>query len=366
MKKISALIFLFAGLSLVAQNSRRNYYSFDASYFYGTIAEHNADIAHLITGHPQAFILGFNKKSFGFKDWEKRYNYPDVGVSFTYQDMKEPALGENYGLYVHMNYYLLKRSLMLRIGQGLAYAGNPYHPDDNFRNNAYGSRLLSTTYLMANLKKENIIKGFGLQAGLSVIHYSNADFKSPNTSTNTIGLNLGMNYVLDHTNLPAYIPKLPGEKYTETIHLNLVLRSGVNTMGVIGSKKYPFLTFSAFADKVINHKSTLQAGTELFLSKAMAERIRYQSIAFPSGDTSGDEDSKRLGVFVGHQLVFDKLSVITQLGYYVYFPYEHYVGQLYNRIGLQRKLTEKLWASVSVRSHWANAEAVEFSIGYRL
>ena len=136
MKKFTALVFLFVGLSLAAQDSGRNYYSFDASYFYGTIAEHNTDIAHLITGHPQALILGFNKKSFGFKDWEKRYNYPDVGVSFTYQDMKESALGENYGLYVHMNFYLLMGSLIFRLVQGLAYAGNPNHPDVNFSNYA--------------------------------------------------------------------------------------------------------------------------------------------------------------------------------------------------------------------------------------
>ncbi|MGY5849968.1 acyloxyacyl hydrolase [Salegentibacter sp. F14] len=366
MKKLTALIFFFTGLSLVAQETKRNYYSFDASYFIGTILEHNTDIAHLITDHPEAVILGFNKKSFGFKDWEKRYNYPDVGVSFTYQDMKETALGENYGLYAHMNFYLLKRNLMFRIGQGLAYSANPYHADKNFRNNAYGSRILSTTYLMANLKKENIVEGLGFQAGLAVIHYSNADFKSPNTSTNTMGLNLGLNYVFDHQNLPDYIPKKSSEKYTEPLHFNFVLRGGVNTMGVIGSKQYPFLTFSTYADKVLNPKSTLQAGAELFLSKAMAERIRYQSIAFPSGDTTGEEDSKRVGGFVGHQLVFDKLSVITHLGYYFYYPYEHYVGRLYNRIGLQRVLNEKLWASVTVRSHWANAEAVELSIGYRL
>lgn len=363
MKKFIALILLFSGFNLLAQSE--NYFSADASYFYGSIIEHNPHIAHLRTGQPNGLILGFNKKSFGFKDWETRYNYPDVGVSFTYQDMKDSALGENYGMYVHMNFYLVKRLLMFRIGQGLAYAGNPYHPDDNYRNNAYGSRLLSSTYLMANLKKENIFAGLGLQGGISIIHYSNADFKSPNTSTNTLSFNLGLNYDLNQGNLPGYVPKRK-EKYTEPIHLNLVLRGGVNTMGIIGSPQYPFLTFSAYADKVLNHKSTLQAGGELFLSKAMAERIRYQAIAFPQGDTSGDEDSKRVGLFVGHQLTFDKLSVITHLGYYVYFPYEHYVNQIYNRIGLQRKITDDLWASLTVRSHWANAEAVELSIGYRL
>lgn len=256
---------------------------------------------------------------------------------------------------------------MFRIGQGLAYASNPYHPEDNYINNAFGSTILSSTMLMANYNKLNIYKGFGIQAGVSVLHYSNADFTSPNNSLNSFTFNLGLNYLLEYENVPDFFPKDPAEKkYTEPLHLNFAVRGGINTTGIIGSKKYPFYTFSAFADKVINKKSTLQAGTEIYFSKALEEFIYYQSVAYPVGKTEGDEDAKRVGVFVGHQLTFNQLSVITQLGYYAYFPYDNYVERVYNRIGLQRRISDQWMASVTVRSHAANAEAVEFSLGYRL
>ena len=145
-----------------------------------------------------------------------------------------------------------------------------------------------------------------------------------------------------------------------------MVRGGVNTIGIIGSESYPFLTLSAYADKRINTKSTLQAGAEFFLSRAMEEFIYYQSVTFPYGETEGDEDSKRVGIFLGHQLTFRKLSLITHLGYYAYYPYDNYVDRLYNRVGLQRPIYKKLFGSVTVRSHGFNAEAVEFSIGYRL
>ncbi len=361
-----ALLFVFS-TAAYAQEEIKKYYAFDANYFYGSIMEHNPDIAHLITGHPTGVILSFNRKTYGLEAWESRYNYPDFGYSFTYQDMKNPYLGENYGLYAHFNFYFLKRILMFRIGQGMAYATNPYNSDSNYINNAYGSRLLSSTYLMGNLNRQNIYKGLGVQAGISVIHYSNADFKSPNNSTNTFTFNLGLNYHLDYENIPEYVEKDPKEKkYTEPIHYNFVLRGGVNTTGVIGSKQYPFLTITGFADKVINKKSTLQAGAELFFSKALEEFIYFQSVAFPQGITGGDEDAKRVGVFIGHQLTFNKMSLVTQVGYYAYYPYDNYVERLYNRLGLRRKINEHWWASATVRSHAANAEAVEFSIGYRL
>ena len=42
-------------------------HEFDLNYFYGNILEHNKDIGHLITGHPQGFIFSYNQKTFGEK-----------------------------------------------------------------------------------------------------------------------------------------------------------------------------------------------------------------------------------------------------------------------------------------------------------
>lgn len=364
MKKLLLCVFLFSGSWLFAQEDR--HFSVEANYFYGNIVEHNPGISHLITHYPEGILLSFNKKTYGKHAWERRYNYPDLGLTFTYQDMKNPYLGENYGLYAHMGFYFFKRHFLLKVGQGLAYATNPYDPDTNYQNNAYGSPVLSTTYLSGNFLVEELLEGVGLQAGVSLIHYSNADFRSPNSSTNTVAFNVGLNYQLNGEEEISYVPKDPKEKYTEPFHYNLVLRSGMNSARIIGTGSLPFLTLSAYADKRLSRKSTLQAGTELFLSRAMEEYIRYHSVAFPQGGTSGEEDAKRVGVFAGHQLTFHKTSVITQLGYYLYYPYERFVNQVYNRIGLQRELYKDLFASVTVRSHGANAEAVEFSIGYRL
>lgn len=367
MKRIAPfLLFLCSFISLAQEEKPKKYFSVDANYFYGSILEHNPDIAHLITGHPNGFFLSLNQKTYGLKKWESRYNYPDFGYSFIYQDMKNTNLGENYSLYGHFSFYFLQRLLMFRIGQGIAYATNPYDPDTNFINNAYGTRFLSSTYLVGNIHKENIVDGLGLNAGVTIIHYSNADTGSPNHSTNTFTFNVGVNYLLDHKDHPDYIPGGDEQKYTEPVHYNFTVRSGFNTTGVVGSPKLPFLTLSAYADKVLNHKSTLQAGAELFFSRSMEEFINYQSIAFPQKGTTGEEDAKRIGLFVGHKLTFNKMSVISHLGLYAYYPYTDYVEQLYNRMGLQREITEDWWASVTVRSHGANAEAVEFSIGYRL
>lgn len=356
---------LILAVSLSFSQEDKNIPTLEANYFYGTILEHNPDIAHLITNHPTGFILSYNKKTYGFNAWESRYNYPDWGFSFIYQDLKNQYLGENYSLYAHYNFYFFKRNLMFRIGQGLAYASNPYDKVKNFRNNAYGSDILSTTYVMFNYKKEAIFKGFGLQAGVSIIHYSNANFRAPNNSTNTFAFNVGANYMLDYDKQPDYIPSTEDRKFTEKIKYNVVFRSGINESDIVDSGQYPFYIVSAYADKRLNRKSAVQVGADVFVSKFLKELIYFYSVAYPERNIDADTDYKRVGIFVGHELFINKMSFITQLGYYVYYPYD-FEGRVYNRIGLKRYFGDKYFGAITLKSHGAKAEAVEFGVGVRL
>ena len=82
--------------------------------------------------------------------------------------------------------------------------------------------------------------------------------------------------------------------------------------------------------------------------------IRYQSIAFPENNVQTDDDFKRVGVFVGHELFINKMSVTAQLGYYVYYPFD-FEGRMYNRVGLKRYFGDRLFAEVTLKSHGAKA-----------
>ena len=358
------LLFLFSVGFCFSQNGEvRNSYSFDASAYYGSIILHNPDISHLISEHPAGLILGYNRKTFGREDWQQWYNYPDLGASYIYQDTKNPVLGKTHGLYAHFNFYFFKRNLQFRIGQGVAYATNPYDRDINFRNNAYGSRLLSTTFMMFNYQKENIFRNLGFIAGLSIIHYSNANVRAPNTSTNTVAFNAGLVYTLERGD-SEYI-KREKQKITEPIRYNLIFRTGINESDNIGHGQYPFYIFSGYADKRLGRKSSIQLGTDVFFSNFLKELIRFQSIAFPENNIDADTDFKRVGIFVGHELFINRLSIGTQLGYYVYYPFD-FEGRLYNRFSLKRYFGKKIFGVVSLKSHGAAAEAVEFGVGVRL
>jgi hypothetical protein len=122
---------------------------------------------------------------------------------------------------------------------------------------------------------------------------------------------------------------------------------------------------SAYADKRLNRKSAIQLGTDVFFSNFLKKHIEYKLVAFPEDNVSGDEDYKRVGAFVGHELFISKTSLVTQLGYYVYYPFD-FEGRVYSRVGLKRYFGDKIFGALTLKSHGAKAEAVEFGVGIRL
>ena len=93
MKYFFAYLFCLSFCIVFSQEKKPTSTSFDVNYFSGNIALHNDDILHLIKGHPEGFILSWNKKTFGEEAWQQRYNYPDYGLSLSYQDLKNDVLG---------------------------------------------------------------------------------------------------------------------------------------------------------------------------------------------------------------------------------------------------------------------------------
>ncbi len=358
-----SVLFLFLALSGFVTAQKHSSY-IDVNNFKGNIALHNPDILHLIQGHPSGVIISWNKKTFGEKDWQQYYNYPDYGVSFVYQDLKNEILGDNLGLLAHYNFYLLNRQLIFRVGTGLTYNTNPYDRETNPRNIAFGSKLLSNTYIMLNYKKERLFDRLGIQAGASIMHYSNANVREPNTSANTVVLNLGFLYNLNKKD-PDYIKTVTKEKYTEPIKYNFVFRTGINQSDLIGSEQFPFYILSAYADKRLNRKSAVHIGAEMFFSLFLKEYINYRAIAFADEADLADSDYKRAGVFIGHELFIHKLSIISQAGYYAYYPYD-FQGRTYFRLGLKHYFKNKWFAAVTVKTHAAKAESAALGIGIRL
>jgi hypothetical protein len=359
------LLFLFFSFGFLSAQNSEDTNSFEIDFLAGNILNHAPDISHLITGHPDGIFATFSKKTHGNKPWQKLYNYPDYGFYFLYQDFKNEFLGSNYALGAHYNFYFLKRNLNFRFASGIAYTTNPHNNVTNSKNGAFGSKLMGNMNMFLNYKKENIIDNIGFQVGIAFTHFSNGRIKSPNSGINTYGINLGLNYNFEEKNRINSDTTSLSLKFKEPIKFNFVLRTGINESPIIGSGQHAFYHVSIYADKRVDRKSAIQFGTELFLSNFYKDFIKYQSVAYPNKNLDPNTDYKRVGVFVGHELFINRISLETQIGYYIYQPYKFDIP-FYDRIGMKYYFGNKVFTGISLKTHAFLAESMELVLGIRL
>jgi len=366
MKKHLLILMLFC--SFLTFGQQKSTY-IQADYIYGNIIAHNPDATAFLQGHPTGFILSYNKRSFGEEKWQEHFNYPDFGYSIGYYDYHSEILGKLYAIYGHYNFYLLnhqyKNQLVLRAGIGLAYNTHPYNKVTNNKNTAFGTYLNSSTYFKLNYQRENLIENLGLNTGLTFVHASNSNIKSPNSGVNLWAFTLGLNYNLaPNTNRIKYIPSSESKIFTEPIKLNIAVRGGINESEIIGSGQRAFFVASVYADKRVSRISAIQFGADLYISPMLKDYYNL-SLTIPHINLKETNSFSRIGLFIGHELFINKLSVETQLGYYVKYPFE-YEAQYYETLGLKRYINSKWFATVRLKAHAANAETVEFGVGIRL
>lgn len=360
-------VFLFF-ISIIGYSQNKHSY-FQADYFYGNILKGGPDTTIFFEGHPTGVFASYNIKTTGTENWQGHYNFPDAGISFGYQDYKSKVLGELYSVYGHYNFYLLKRTsvnqLILRTGIGLAYSTNPYNKETNNKNTAFGTTINSSSYFKLYYQRNYILGNLGITAGLTFVHASNSNVKSPNSGVNIWAATAGINYNLDAKESDiTFTPPKDTLKVTEPIKINLAVRGGINESPIIGSGMKPFFVASAYVDKRISRKSAFQLGADLYLSPMLKDYYEL-NLTIPHTNLKETDSFYRVGMFFGYELFINKLSVECQLGYYVRYPFE-FEGRVYETLSLKRYINDKWFASIRLKAHVANAETVEFGIGIRL
>lgn len=364
MKKITFLLLFVFTIAFSQENKET--IAVEVNFLRGNVLPHTPDLYSLVNGHPEGVMISFLKKTHGDEEWQQVYNYPDYGCYFLYQDFKSEPLGHNFSAGALYNFYFLNRKVQLKLSQGVAYTSHPYDQVNNNKNKAFGTEFMANTNIGLSYINERLFSNIGLTAGILFSHYSNGRIKSPNSGINTYLLNLGLNYNFGdkvenkHDTLQG---KVAYKK--EPIHLNVVFRTGINESPIIRSGQKPFYHIGFYADKRLNRKSALQLGADLFLTTTFKEFIRYTSIAYPEKNLDPNTDYKRVGIFVGHELFVNRISLEAQVGYYVYQPFKYDIP-IYDRVGMKYYVTKKIAVGFTIKTHIFLAEALEFGVGYKI
>lgn len=373
MKTFLFLLFSVYAVALFGQKETLLHSSVQFEYINGSVIKHKNKIAHLAISRPEGFALNWNQKTGPENKNLSNFNFPDLGYSFIYQDFKNPILGQTFALQLNYSFYFSKRSsknlVYLKLGQGIAYNTRPFDLESNNKNIAFGSHLLANTTVNINYKRKQILKAFDANIGLMISHYSNGLIKAPNIGLNLLSINTGVSYNFDHAtpiDYNATSTQQIDQITDKPVAFNLLFRGGVNSVAPLVGRQFPFYVGTLFADKRLSYKSIVQVGSEIFISNFLKELIKYNAAASPEryGEDSSI-DYKRVSLFLGHELDLKNISIITQLGIYIYNPYK-YKSAYYERVGLKKYFAKKWFAEATIKAHMFLAESIELGIGFKL
>jgi hypothetical protein len=185
----------------------------------------------------------------------------------------------------------------------------------------------------------------------------------PNLGINVLSAGIGLRYQLQEKNASVNGVAID----TAQRALPKDWRIQVATFGGVHSKMppyrrklYPQISFQCGVVKQISQRHILSIGLEGNYSQALKTEVKNR---VQKGDLTSEVDFKQAGITIGHELLFDKISIITQIGGYVYQPFKYHFP-LYQRYGFRYYATQHLAIHLTLKTHLGVADCNEFGLAY--
>jgi hypothetical protein len=332
------------------------------AYVQGSIIlAHTYAIRHLVASHPTGFELNFQRQTTGSAPWHGWYKYPKVGVALTYYDFHNPVLGYVWSASPYISKSFSrgpKHDFCFRLGAGLAYLTNPYNQDTNHKNTIASSALNATLQFRFEYDYA-LTPHLGLLAGVGLNHYSNGATTKPNFGVNLPSVVLGLNYH-EQRQAPQANANAPAPAELGHNFFNFSTSLGFKQRTEGDRHKYLVNSVTAAVGRRVNRKSNLLAGVEGFYDRSLQAQLEDTTRAGLK-----QPDVKKVGAFVGHELLFGRLAFVSHLGFYVYNPYKSNKFY-YERLGLKYHVTDRFWGALDLKVHRGAADVVELKIGTTL
>jgi hypothetical protein len=332
-------------------------YNVNAKWNYGFIMRHNSDVAHLANQRPYLFEIDVYKQTEGSRPWHQIHHFPNIGYSLNYvvMDPVKP-LGNMVSLVIYMAKTICRfktSRLELRIGLGPGYAEKRFDLHYNYKNNMISSRFSFCLSGRINYVLP-IGNNFNVNMGVGIIHFSNGSIKLPNQGINIPGIHLGIGFQKAPV-FPVRSDTLPF--FRKETCVNIMYAVGFKEEYPIQGPKILNTSLSVYLNRKVNRKSGIVLGMDLFYDPSIQRFLNDYRISLVK--------KHKAGITAGHELFFGRLSLLTQLGIYIYDPY-HLKSAVYQRYGLKYYCHKSFFLQLTMKSHFGSVDFVEWGTGLNL
>jgi hypothetical protein len=344
---------LFHVFGLFAQDYDIDY---EVKTKYGFLIAHRPIMSHMPKEFTKCLEFNLLFQTKGTKSWHQEMNQPKFGFSFvaTSAGNKE-LLGNLYGSYAFLQFPVLGKKhnfLYGKIGTGLGFASKVFDQQNNPKNIALSSHV--NALINFGLFYQHNFKKSHLNLGLDLTHLSNGASKMPNLGVNLPYFTLAYGRNFRETTKSEF--KEASKLKSDWSYLFVGI-GGFKETYPTGGKKYPVIAGSFFAQKLFSHKVGYETGLDFIYKPSINT---YKPIIYKA-----NESFLQMAIYNGYLMTLDKLQIVVGLG--IYLKDEFLADDFfYNRVGFRYYFKENFFANLTLKSHWAKADYVEYGIGIRL
>lgn len=375
MQKLNKLtFFLLVGLLANSPFSSfaQGFTDLQLSLHKGTIFAH-AESVDYISGNTLMAQVDLLSRTKGHKAWQKAYGFPTWGVGLMYLDFGNSWLKQGVSVVTFLEPKIIRTNkfeMSYRVGFGASFVTNPYDSISNPQNIMHGSNINFTMQGMINLSYKLSEKAT-LNGGVGITHFSNGAFKKPNKGSNVNAFSLGMTYNLKQPQSSFHPKEIePSDELVyDTKGLDWYVSFGFGVKEnnppegePYSGEKHGVYLAQIYAGKRLNYKSNLLFGINLIDNRSVKFKREEAQADGMNLDSKG---YKRIAIVVGHELTISKVALLTQLGYYAYNPYSYVDKSVFQRYGAKYYFNENIFGGFSLYTHFAKAEIIEYSVGYK-
>jgi hypothetical protein len=365
-KEIKKIIFLLllasSTVNIIASDSLSfiNGLKVTLKFNHGIVLPHHSSVQYLIEKRITGFELQLATQSYGRTVYDQLYRYPRLGIGFLSTSLgNDNILGRGNALFGFMDFPFSKNNdkltLNYQIDFGIGYLNKTYNTETNLMNiaisnnfNAFIGLDLCGRYCI-NSKNE-------VQAGIKMFHFSNGKLSTPNLGINSAVLSVGYLFgIKPAQHQRRTIINLVNKKKRS---YDIVLSAGAKASDQIIGKDY-FVSSLVFDYRYFpKYKYGYGIGTDFFYDGSVGPN----KVADLGGKYT-NSDAFQAGIHAGLYPTYSKIIIVVQCGVYVYSSYNKY-ADFYSRIGFRYKIYKNLLFNMTLKSHYAIADYIEWGIGY--
>ncbi|MEQ9300337.1 MAG: acyloxyacyl hydrolase [Cyclobacteriaceae bacterium] len=360
MAKLRFLVLLGLTIGVSIKLSAQRHPVYGLSGHYGWIIPHSSELQAISQSAPIGLQLDWSRVKTSERAWDSCNCYSQTGLAFNYFNYQNPdQLGSSYNLTYFAEPYLSYRKRLffsLRAGAGITYLNRVHDPIDNPENTFYSSPVSFLLVIGPNANYR-LTEKVTLMGGLHYNHISNGGMKQPNKGMNFPTMTVGVKYLPKPLDLQVREKRndQKGQLGGYVRFFSTLPEVDLDTTSNVDNSREVLLGLSVGVLYHITHTNAFNVGVEV---------IRDGSYARTAEITGSAYDPYLVGLLVGHNFVFGKLTFNQQIGWYAYRNYPPMDRQFYQRYEILYRLGEQWQIGTSLIAHGHVAENLDLRLGY--